>query len=66
MDTLLTSTHPFSELNYINATVKHFGAALTHGTKFIYQAMPRMLTLWLEFGEIPRVLELYRQKQKEG
>jgi serine/threonine-protein kinase ATR len=25
--------------------------ALQHGVKYIYQTMPRMLTLWLDLGE---------------
>ena len=25
--------------------------ALQHGIKYIYQTMPRMLTLWLDLGE---------------
>jgi serine/threonine-protein kinase ATR len=32
--------------------VKQFGTALQHGTKYIYQTMPRMLTLWLELGTV--------------
>lgn len=46
--------------------MKHFATALTHGTKFIYQAMPRMLTLWLEFGEQPKILEIWKQRSREG
>ncbi|ORY85369.1 hypothetical protein BCR35DRAFT_264576 [Leucosporidium creatinivorum] len=48
------------ELTFMQPTVKHFATALTHGTKFIYQAMPRMLTLWLEFGENPRDYDIWR------
>lgn len=30
--------------------VKNFGQSLQYGNKFIYQSMPRMLSLWLDFG----------------
>jgi serine/threonine-protein kinase ATR len=26
--------------------------ALTHGTKFLFQSLPRLLTLWFEYGEV--------------
>ncbi|KAJ3103331.1 hypothetical protein HDU97_010236 [Phlyctochytrium planicorne] len=29
---------------------KHYGRALTHGTRYIYQTLPRLLTLWLDTG----------------
>ncbi|KAI9025680.1 hypothetical protein DFJ74DRAFT_605145 [Hyaloraphidium curvatum] len=32
--------------------VKMFSRALQHGTKYIYQTMPRMLTLYLDLGNI--------------
>ncbi|XP_069419530.1 serine/threonine-protein kinase ATR [Ovis canadensis] len=28
----------------------HFGRSLQYGNQFIYQSMPRMLSLWLDFG----------------
>ena len=46
-------------------TVKLFSLALSHGTKFIYQAMPRMLTIWLELGERPDILRSLKLK-KDG
>ena len=30
--------------------VRHFGNALMYGNQHIYQAMPRMLSFWLDFG----------------
>ena len=30
--------------------VQNFSASLNHGSQYIYQSMPRMLTLWLDFG----------------
>lgn len=31
--------------------MKNYVLALTHGTKFVFQSMPRLLTLWFEYGE---------------
>lgn len=31
-------------------TSSHFFRALQFGNQYIYQAMPRMLSLWLDFG----------------
>ncbi|XP_061551565.1 serine/threonine-protein kinase ATR [Phycodurus eques] len=36
--------------NLIRYIVTYFGKALQFGNQFIYQAMPRMLSLWLDFG----------------
>lgn len=33
--------------------VKAYSSALNIGTKFVYQTVPRMLTLWLDIGEDP-------------
>ena len=30
--------------------MKNFGNSLQYGNQFIYQSMPRMLSLWLDFG----------------
>ncbi|KAM8770022.1 serine/threonine-protein kinase ATR [Rhynchonycteris naso] len=34
----------------IRYIVLHFGRSLLFGNQFIYQSMPRMLSLWLDFG----------------
>ena len=34
---------------YLIDSIKHYGMALTLGEKHVYQALPRMLALWLEF-----------------
>ncbi|XP_029349910.1 serine/threonine-protein kinase ATR [Echeneis naucrates] len=34
----------------IRYIVTYFGKALQYGNQYIYQAMPRMLSLWLDFG----------------
>lgn len=44
-------------------TCKLFSLALSHGTKFIYQAMPRMLTIWLEMGETAELLKIMKVKK---
>lgn len=36
--------------NLIRYIVLYFGKALQYGNQYIYQAMPRMLSLWLDFG----------------
>ncbi|CAJ1074374.1 serine/threonine-protein kinase ATR [Xyrichtys novacula] len=36
--------------NLIRYIVMYFGKALQFGNQYIYQAMPRMLSLWLDFG----------------
>ncbi|TMW55922.1 hypothetical protein Poli38472_008570 [Pythium oligandrum] len=32
--------------------IKNYVLALSHGTKYLFQSMPRLLTLWFEFGEL--------------
>nr|XP_033814332.1 serine/threonine-protein kinase ATR isoform X1 [Geotrypetes seraphini] len=34
----------------IRYIVLHFGRSLQYGNQYIYQSMPRMLSLWLDFG----------------
>ncbi|KAM3870953.1 serine/threonine-protein kinase ATR [Diretmus argenteus] len=36
--------------NLIRYIVQYFGKALQFGNQYIYQAMPRMLSLWLDYG----------------
>ena len=38
---------------YLIDSVKHYGMALTLGEKHVYQALPRMLAMWLEFTSQP-------------
>jgi serine/threonine-protein kinase ATR len=38
------------ELNMIPHIVDNYGKTLQHGSKHIFEALPRMLTLWLDFG----------------
>ncbi|CAI5724897.1 unnamed protein product [Peronospora destructor] len=32
--------------------MKNYVLALAHGTKFVFQSLPRLLTLWFEYGEV--------------
>lgn len=32
-------------------TVRSFAKAIRHGSKYVYQTIPRLLTLWLDMGE---------------
>ena len=36
--------------DFIPFVLKHYGLSLQFGNKFIYQSMPRLLTIWLNFG----------------
>ena len=38
----------FSE--FLQFIIRHYGHALEYGCKYLYQCMPRLLTLWLDFG----------------
>lgn len=37
------------------STVKAYADAINLGTKYIYQTVPRLLTLWLDLGEDAQV-----------
>ncbi|KAK7486779.1 hypothetical protein BaRGS_00021926, partial [Batillaria attramentaria] len=41
---------PGNQADFIWMIVKLFGNALIYGNQYIYQAMPRLLSLWLDFG----------------
>ncbi|XP_047134569.1 serine/threonine-protein kinase atr isoform X1 [Hydra vulgaris] len=36
--------------DFLKFVIKHYGESLHYGNKYIYQSMPRLLTLWLDFG----------------
>lgn len=42
-----------------------YADALRYGTKYIYQALPRMLTIWLEMSEAHDIVTFTKQKVKE-
>ena len=35
---------------FLQFVLRHYGSALRYGNKYIYQCMPRLLSLWLDFG----------------
>ncbi|KAJ7893431.1 hypothetical protein B0H14DRAFT_2684894 [Mycena olivaceomarginata] len=40
-----------SGLKMNSSTVKSFSRAMKHGSKYVYQTVPRLLTIWLDLGE---------------
>ncbi|SCV68802.1 BQ2448_923 [Microbotryum intermedium] len=52
-------------LDYRVRVVEMFIQALCRGTKFIYQAMPRMLTIWLEIGDAKPVIDVVNQRRED-
>lgn len=38
--------------NYLVHLMKNYVLALRHGTKFVFQSLPRLLTLWFDYGEL--------------
>ncbi|UQC83200.1 phosphatidylinositol 3 [Colletotrichum lupini] len=43
-------TDPCIQGEYTRLVVENYLRSLNYGTKYLYQTMPRILTLWLEFG----------------
>ncbi|KAJ7506601.1 hypothetical protein B0H11DRAFT_1706690 [Mycena galericulata] len=45
------------------STVKSYSRAIRHGSKYIYQTVPRLLTIWLDLGEDRKMaaLDTYRK-----
>ncbi|RLN68840.1 hypothetical protein BBJ28_00002723 [Nothophytophthora sp. Chile5] len=37
---------------HLISLMKNYVLALMHGTKFVFQSLPRLLTLWFEYGEV--------------
>lgn len=56
-----------SDLLLANSTlcVKNFAKALRFGTKFLYQALPRMVTIWLDLGAEPECVR-YELAERAG
>ena len=48
-------------------TVRCYGKAIRYGSKYIYQTVPRLLTLWLDMGENAVVAdtEIFQRVNKE-
>ena len=49
---------------FILQVVTNFGNSLKYGNQYIYQSMPRMLTLWLDYGS--EVTESTKLKSSQG
>ena len=47
--------------DFIYFVVKHFGLSLLHGNQYIYQSMPKLLSLWLDYGTL---LADYEKQEK--
>ncbi|CAL8101166.1 unnamed protein product [Calicophoron daubneyi] len=47
-ESMAKSTKQRDEL--IKMALVHYGLALSYGSQFIYQSMPRLLSLWLDYG----------------
>ncbi len=44
----------------LKVALEHYGKALACGSQFIYQSMPRFLTLWLDYGaEVAKMQQQY-------
>jgi serine/threonine-protein kinase ATR len=49
---------------FLQFIIRHYGHALEYGCKYLYQCMPRLLTLWLDFGS--KVTESGRKGQERS
>ena len=49
---------------FILQVVTNFGNSLKYGNQYIYQSMPRMLALWLDYGS--EVTESAKLKATQG
>ncbi|KAK2144551.1 hypothetical protein LSH36_748g02080 [Paralvinella palmiformis] len=47
---LIETEKPEKKGEFILKVVGSFGKSLKYGSQYIYQSMPRMLTLWLDYG----------------
>lgn len=47
----------------IQMTVKTFSRSMMHGSKFTYRTVPRLLTIWLDLGEVPLTASQHPFKQ---
>ncbi len=50
-------SHCFRGLKMNTYTIRSFAKAIMNGSKFIYQTVPRMLTIWLDVGEDKRACQ---------
>ena len=48
--TALEGTGPGKDLECLPLVIQHYGTSLCHGSHYIYQSMPRLLSMWMDFG----------------
>lgn len=53
-------------LNNMELCVHYFSRALRYGAKFIHQALPRMVTIWLDMGAWPDLVHLLHEVLTPG
>ncbi|XP_065918364.1 serine/threonine-protein kinase ATR-like isoform X5 [Dysidea avara] len=60
----LAGDRPSKLGEFLQFVLRHYGSALRYGNKYIYQCMPRLLSLWLDFGA--KVTEEEERKPRES
>jgi len=59
-------SQPKKHYEYIPLVLKNYSECIQHGTKTIYQSMPRMLTIWFEWGnEVIRMERMRKPMPKD-
>jgi serine/threonine-protein kinase ATR len=53
-------------LEFLPEVIKHYGESLVQGHAHVYQSLPRMLTLWFEFGSSPAAMAVAKEKGGGG
>jgi len=53
-------------LEFLPEVIKHYGESLVQGHAHVYQSLPRMLTLWFEFGFSPAAMAVAKEKGGRG
>ncbi|XP_062515326.1 serine/threonine-protein kinase ATR-like [Corticium candelabrum] len=48
--TALEGTEPGKDFECLPLVIRHFGDSLRHGSHYIYESMPRLLSVWMDFG----------------
>lgn len=50
---------------YLRDSVSHYGISLQLGQKHVYQALPRLIAMWLEFTSVEAVQDCDEMDKKE-
>ena len=50
--------------DFVIFVVRHFGTSLQYGNQFIYQSLPRLLSLWLDYGT--GVVEMEKREKSQN